>query len=759
MRFPKLPVLALLAGLALLLLWRSSEAQVGTPASPPLAAPPGPAAPRPRGSLSEPNLVEPGAADRSGLGAPVQDVQPGGRPRQGAIGAGKARILVRVIGAPVASQDTARGLRRFNLGALSEGSYLSGCRSEFDLDGAQASADWDVPAGLPLTFGLVALGLSARFHAPAVTLKEGATEELTVDLGHGAVRFVQVAGIPCEAVGGLRVESRGSFGSVSLPGGWSGPFEVRGESVSDPSGRALVLVPKEAEVTYTVGLKGRSYVAGLEYVHGATGATLTPLAPLVTLRSPPGTELFVEAGTLGAPINWGRGHDLPNRNVALLPAALPEPMRVLVDGTSLGMIGHDAWPAGEPHCLEVGDLHWSRELASVTFKVLGFEGAKATLMVYGDSSGFGEAAEPLGPRRSFELAMASGAWQLPVGSVREVDHMGGGPKTLGKWTSDASGVRSCEVHLPPGEYVACLQVQPGHRRVLSLGPFVVGEAGIQTVLLDESQVQAWTIVPRDADAGRCAGIAMPGNLWIKAIKLGPNKRLHGRWPYVGGPEGGPEPSFTIETFGMQPTEARLSRTPGANGLIVPLRPSTIEDAAGEARLVAVVPAALMLYLPIAPVDGGHLGGSVDGETAVPDLERMYSSDMEVVPNSVSYDDEKGLCLSLRSERVTGVISEFKGSNVQVRDWFSATKGGIELASGGRGRFVEVTSSAATELRLRLVPSVRGQGRYLPSYHGDVYPGVVRRLWIPETALRLEWWNEGVLIGSSEDLLLDEIVIE
>ncbi len=756
MRLPGLLVLILLAVAALLTLWWSSEA-VGpteTPTGPALTDDPPGLEPPSDVVAPEADYVEPGIRHRSGVNETVADAVP-----EGAIGKGMARILVKVTGAPASAWETARGHRRFHLYGTVEDSSLRFPPLEFDLESPEVTAPWDVPAGVPLRIGLVALGRSGSFQGAPLTLSEGATEEIAVDLGHGAVRSVQITDVPCDAVAGLRVECRGDWGVVRLPGGRTESFEVRAWGVSDPSGRALVLAPKGKDVAYTLGLKQRAFAAELRGAEQDGTPTLSPAVPLVTLRSAPGTKLLVEGGIIGAPSDWTRDHDESEAHIVLLPSVLPEPQRVLVDGKSLGMIGPDAWPVGQSLCLDVGDLLWSAELATVTFTLLGFGSTEATLILYPGSNPGGHFSERAGPRSSLDISLESSRWQLPVGAIREPSEWGGGAKGLGKWVPETNGDKSCEIFLEPGNYVACLQLKSGYRRVLLLDPIVVGDEGGQTVLLEEPKVRRWTIVPRDAEGRRCAGLSMPGNLWVEAIKLAPDQKVHGRWPYEGGPEGGPEPCFSIETFGVQPTLARLSRTPGANGRIVPLRPVVSLDAAAEANLVAVVPVAQLVYVPIAPVAGGYLGGSVDGEVDVGDVERMFSSDIEVVPSTVAYDEEKGIGVALRSPRVTGVITEAKGANIQVRDWFTATSDGIELSSGGRGRFLNLISKHGVDLRLRLIPGVQHQAKHLPAYHGMAYANSTRRLWVPECAERLEWWNGETLVGASDELALDAITIE
>lgn len=674
------------------------------------------------------------------------------------IAPGSARLIVKISGGPTESMETTGGHRRFNLTARLKNSEDRIPSLEIDLEGPEVIAHWDIPSEVPLQFGLVALGVWHTCSGAPIILGDGTTQELAVDLGHGSARYATVTEIPCDAVGGLKIDSAGSWATILLPDGRSEPFPVKASSLSNDEGRAVILDPKGADAKYSLGLKSRTFDAELVAGQAENAKAIRPSVPIVTLRSAPGSRLYVEKLTVGSLRRYTRNRSSES-NVVLLPASLPEPQRVFLDEAPIGVIGKDAWAATGSLCLDVDDIAWSVDLASVEFTVSGVQGQSAMLDVYRFDDRSLAAAKSEPPMSSFDVAMLTSGSQGKVGTITSPKSSMSAVKSLGRWTLTSPDIRTAKINLKPGRYYACLRLIPIYRQIVRLAPFTVEASGTQAIVLDAQQTTTWAIVAVDDSGERARGLSMPGDLWLRNIKLQPKRRVHGRWPYEAAAGTETEPSYDVETFGTMPKKVRLSRTPGVNGALVSLRDLRTINGAGASLLAAVVPVATRLYLPIKSVTPGRLGGMIDGDHAVDDISRMFSSEIEVVPESITYDDEKEqICIVLRGPAITGVLTERESNNDHVRDWFSASADGVELAGGGLGHFIEVNSELPRDVKLKLFPKPHSTVNGRPAYHGIVKGNDVRRLWIPDSAAALEWWDGETKLGRTENLSQNTLTI-
>ncbi len=195
----------------------------------------------------------------------------------------------------------------------------------------------------------------------------------------------------------------------------------------------------------------------------------------------------------------------------------------------------------------------------------------------------------------------------------------------------------------------------------------------------------------------------------------------------------------VATLGALPTRAVLRASAGASGRVVTIRRPVASDDAEGADLVVEVPEWRSVQAPLLPVAGGELRGFSD-RSARYDEGWLVLRAGERSPFTVESRGEGQVRVILRDASATGVVLEDRHSRMwMVRDWFHATGESLELACGGEGRFVSVTSNVGVRVLLVWVPKDPNQRGFAAKAAGSLAPGETKSLWVPAAAERLQWY--------------------
>ncbi len=661
---------------------------------------------------------------------------------------GYARLVLDITGLPqgdfAASLGDDTELFRFNLRDVKGKESWELAMTTAD---ARDAAYLDVLAGRELVLTFTWMGHQGFYSnvRPRVKLQEGTTTRSELALGMDrAVKF-RIVDLPCGLAEGLSVSGGRSPGAWTLPGQGTFPCIARANGAVDAEGNGWwidgtkgttgpakkkqpALNAKWGQSSIQLDVASRTTATET----GVTEWTLAPQEGLVVLRSALGTSLEVEYARVTHRWNGGdeRTGPLSHLHGVRKPAASRPFMTVFVDGARLGSVRVEDVLNRAERCVSVEDLPFLPPDPNLEVTVSGVDSFRTRSA---------EWVLSLYPSDGVSLFKVKRDWAIHEQQICSEGDTARNARRVGTWEQEDGGVLTATAWVSPGEYWVSLNHSDVDGDFVQLAPLRIGE-GRRTVLqLDAASAQTWFIVPR-TETGRAPRMfADEGSLVLRAS----SSRMGTPLGFTSNREGYPEPPFAlVRTFDGQPDAVLLSNSPGANGMVVPLRAAEPHDKALNADLIVEVPSARRVYVPFKRARGGRISGYSDSSDRAMEDEQSYSSIGHRGPSTVQLYNDATLGVILRGENTTGVVIEQAPQfPVMVRDWFFATRDGVELVGDGRGREVEVTSALSESCVLVLFPKDEQGYGYLPQSTGQIPAGATLTFWMPDAAKELRWYRD------------------